>query len=141
MMDSLAIFSLRNSQEVRKVSQDSKMITRDSHDSWFYQRLLRLQVEPFFIGCIDSDVVGYVRYEMKFNNCFVVSIAISSNHRGLGLGTLMLQKSIKKIRDEFPDSELKAYIHEDNEVSIQLFSKVGFTPVKKNASFLEFKSQ
>ena len=40
--------------------------------------------------------VGYIRYENIKKNIFEVSLAMKQDYTGLGLGTKMLNKSLKK---------------------------------------------
>ena len=46
--------------------------------------------------------IGYIRYENIKKNIFEVSLAIKQDYTGLGLGTKMLNKSLKKYKTQMP---------------------------------------
>ena len=139
--DCRLLFDLRNSTDVREFARNSTLITWDDHKNWFRQRILQFSSEPFWMICTGSHPIGYVRFEDESVNYYRISIAISVAYRGLGLGSLALQDSIYKFKEIFPNSSIKAFVHQGNEASIKLFSRVGFTRVGQKSEFLELELQ
>ncbi len=91
---------------------------------------------------IDEVFAGQVRFDFNGDSA-TISISIKKPFRGLGLGNLLLEKSIHYLKIKFPYIKIiKAYIKENNKKSLKLFENMGFKHsqkvVIKNNDALEY---
>lgn len=118
------LFCWANEQTAKWASFDRKNISFDEHSKWFESVLSDENVYVWIFGKIDTDV-GVVRYNRTKGN-LRISFYIDKTYRGLGLGTLMLNKSVSKITRIIPDIPIIAEVRKENSGSVQTLLKVGF---------------
>lgn len=109
MNDVDTVFNIRNSENVRKNSWNTKLLDYNSHVAWFknhFQFYWMIDDDKGFVRIIDGEV----------------SIAIDSGFRNQGLGSDTLKLLCK-------DQELFASIRFGNPASFRCFCKAGFFPV------------
>jgi UDP-2,4-diacetamido-2,4,6-trideoxy-beta-L-altropyranose hydrolase len=135
------IFELSNEDEVRKYSFEQDKIRFEDHRIWFKNKIEDSE-NLFLIINIDEVFAGQVRFDFNGDSA-TISISIKKPFRGLGLGNLLLEKSIHYLKIKFPYIKIiKAYIKENNKKSLKLFENMGFKHsqkvVIKNNDALEY---
>jgi RimJ/RimL family protein N-acetyltransferase len=137
--DLFTLLAWRNSPEVRIYSKNREEITLDSHTNWLNQRILHLEIEPFWILEFHGSSVGYIRLDLDsgLEDIFLLSIAIDHNFRGKGIGTVAIQK-VKECLKDFNKKGILARVHAENEISRLLFEKNGFNLVNTKSNFIEY---
>lgn len=119
------VYRLSSDDEVRKNSFNTDKIEFAHHKKWFKDKL----EDPdtmFLVAQSPTDFIGQVRFDLEENEA-TISISINSKFRGLGLGSIIIEKSIEHIKENLTHIEIiKAYIKESNEKSINLFKKMNF---------------
>lgn len=126
--DSGDLWRIRNDEQVRAVSHDSRPIPRDKHDGWF-ARYQQHSGNHCWVIEVDDTVAGYCRIDDG-----LVSIAIDQRFAGRGLGKRLLTHAVTSVpHDVWP---LRADIQLDNTASIALFEKVGFRRADQDDRYL-----
>lgn len=118
------IYELSNDDTVRKNSFNQNHILFDTHQKWFKSKINKHN-NVFLIGELGDDRVGQVRFEIT-NSCAQISISIDPEYRKLGIGSMLLHKSLNIIRNEYGVDTVRAFIKTDNKTSKSLFEKCGF---------------
>ena len=70
--------------------------------------------------------LGQVRFNVD-NGRGTVSIGLGSEHRGKGLGVKILNQAVEEVFQDGRVHELDAYVKADNEASLRLFERAGFS--------------
>ncbi|MDI6723954.1 MAG: UDP-2,4-diacetamido-2,4,6-trideoxy-beta-L-altropyranose hydrolase [Methanobacterium sp.] len=119
------VYELSNENEVRKNSFNTDKIEFEHHKKWFKDKL----EDPdavFLIAESSTEFLGQVRFDLEGNEA-TISISINKDFRELGLGSIIIKKSIEYLKLNIPHIKIiKAYIKESNKKSINLFEKMGF---------------
>jgi ribosomal protein S18 acetylase RimI-like enzyme len=127
LRDCKSMWLIRNHPKVRKNSLNRKTISYREHQRWF-EDYLKNKSNVCYVLERNKEVLGYCRFDAKGNER-VVSIAISPKSHGKGLGSYLLQNSIRRLKNK---KNITATISLDNEISLALFQKNGFKIIKKD---------
>lgn len=97
------------------------------HRVWLAARLASPSTR-LFIGLVDDQPVGQVRFERDEDGGAEVSIAVAPEARGRGLGRRLLDAGLDAARSDssFAVHSFVARIRPDNAASIRLFGGAGF---------------
>lgn len=123
------VFELRNDPKVRAVSFSGDEITYDSHVKW-YEASLNNPKRRICIVEDENVALGVIRFDISDNTQeAVVSINISPNAWGKGVGSFALQEGEKMLKEEFNQlAILVANVMDKNEASKRLFQKCNYKP-------------
>ena len=143
LADSDFLLKNRNSRDVIRYTSTNAPIDHTSHEIWFRERLLILDKEPILVFISNNNVVGSTRLDLVQDSTrnYRISILLSKEYRNLGLGKKILEMTIKHAIRELKATRLEAQIHKKNEISIRLFSSLGFQEnqiIKGKSDFLFF---
>lgn len=125
--DSLLFWHWVNDSKVRKNSFDSKLISWEKHQKWFYKKIN----DSFTtILLLESNLgpIGQVRFEKNELN-FVIDYSISRQFRGLKLGEKLLSMGINFFLENFGGETLVSNVKIDNLASAKIFKKLGFKEI------------
>ncbi|MDZ7775687.1 MAG: bifunctional UDP-2,4-diacetamido-2,4,6-trideoxy-beta-L-altropyranose hydrolase/GNAT family N-acetyltransferase [Bacteroidales bacterium] len=126
-------FEWANDEDVRNNAINKENIPYDSHVKW-YKNKLKDKSSKLYIFYIKGNAIGQVRFDLKDDSLFI-DYSIDKNHRGKGLGKLILgiklSKYVTKKADDLPYTYLKGLVSEKNIASQIVFKKLGF----KNLNF------
>lgn len=136
--DSKAIWSIRYSPSVNSVSLDQTLRPFEEHDAWFQKKYFEQQGNYCFVLKNEiGEVVGYCRYD-KNDDGLLVSIALSENVQGKGLGQFLLSESLNFLPT---GSVVYATILKQNIGSKKLFERNDFTLVSEDENSFFFQKQ
>ncbi|MFC1863829.1 GNAT family N-acetyltransferase [Thermodesulfobacteriota bacterium] len=112
----------------RMATADTKEVTLESRVDWF---LKHSDTRPIFVEEIDGNIVSWVSFESFYGRpayhlTAEISIYVDAQHRGQGIGSKLLDESIK-LCPSLGLKNLVAYIFSHNKDSLALFEKQGFT--------------
>jgi len=125
------LYKLRNDPSVRLQSKNTTPITRQNHDKWFKDKILKGTTKIYIVK-INETNIGQVRLDIK-DSVGIVSVALIEKYRGHGLAKAALRKLITIVREfSMPISFLHAEIKVGNVNSIGLFTSLGFIEFSKN---------
>lgn len=138
LSDSLRLLSWRNHPDVRRWSRDIKEIRFDTHQTWFSDWFSGQGQKGFFFVIEHFDTpVGMIRFDLKTNKSFEISILVEPNFQGKGIAKAAIIAAINEIRVEFTEMTILASIHKKNLPSIELFKRLDFEQTGKSGDFLE----
>ncbi|MBI3632774.1 MAG: GNAT family N-acetyltransferase [Candidatus Vogelbacteria bacterium] len=123
------LFDLRNEPQVRNVSFFTSSIDLSDHKRWFEKKLSSIYSAIYIATLEDGIPIGQVRYDVDAEDKSVaeVSIALTSNFTGRGLGNKILRNSCLLFFEDFAGvSSVDALIKKDNIASIKSFEKAGY---------------
>ena len=134
-VDCKDIFEWRIDPLSRTMSQDTKFISYEEHLKWFNDSLFNRQ-RKLYIGMIRHAKVGICRFDHDVvTNSVAVSINLNPEARGKKLSYELLKCAISKYR-EINSADLKATIRIENQISIKIFSRLGFEEIDRTTKFL-----
>ncbi len=115
------IFIWRNDPLSRKFSQNTKLISKNTHEKWFKDSL-KNKSNNYFICYKNKNKIGFVKYEKnKKDDCFV-SINLNPNFRNKGLSSEVLMSTLKR-KELKKQNTVFAKIKKNNIKSIKSFKK------------------
>ena len=136
--DEKLLLDWRNNFETRKNSFNNKIISKSEHSKWFANIISNKKFKAI-IGELNKKPFGVVIFEVISSSAFV-SINLAPEKRGLGLGSMLLNRACLNFSEE-SNVILRAKINKDNYKSLECFKKASFTPNKitSNIVYLENK--
>ncbi len=122
--DSFSIWQIRNQPQVRNNSLTSEEIKLENHLVW-YEVYLKKPYNKLFVleHQYKNNILGYCRYDYH-ETFYLVSIAIDFHHQRQGYGSILLSKTIKKMRKYH--LLIKADVKKNNLASKKLFERAHF---------------
>lgn len=123
--DSAEILRWRNDEVTRAMSLSGGMVAVSEHELWF-SRLLADPDHVAFVGTVDGDAVGWVRFDRRPNGAFLASITVAPERRGCGLGKALLARGLTLLRARHAGAEVHAKIKQVNVGSRWIFVENGF---------------
>ncbi len=116
-------FKLANDLDVRNVSFNQELIDYQTHIKWYHNKLNSTNDKLYTLRN-ENSFIGQIRFEIK-NNYAIISIAIEKKFRGLGYGSIILNKGCNEFWNFFK-FDIIAYVKFDNISSYNLFIKNNF---------------
>jgi L-amino acid N-acyltransferase YncA len=113
----------------RMVTADTEPVTIEDKSDWFHKH--NPTTRPIWIVADDQEVpIGWVSFQdfygrPAYKKTAEISIYLSEKFRGSGFGKKILSYAISKCKDLEIDI-LLGFIFKHNEVSVKLFSDLGF---------------
>jgi len=131
------IFQWQSEREARRYSRNTATPSYEQHTAWVAKRLS--SSDPYLIIVFDDQPVGVLRLDkLVLDNEYEVSILISFNYYGQGIGT----EALTKLRRQYPSVTIVAEVHEDNLPSSALFKKLGYEQLNgKYYSYSDFSNE
>lgn len=122
--DAQLYYDWANDEVVRKNSYQQKNIPYNDHLAWF-KRKLGDKTCHFYLFSVGDDYAGQVRID-EVNREIIIGISLDQQYRGKGLSAKMLTMACTAYKNEYPNSEIVAYIKQENISSYRTFLKAGF---------------
>ena len=135
-------FTLRQFQpsDLQRVMYINRTCLPENYTSFFFLDLYRRFPLTFLVAEEDGEVVGYImcRIETGLPNFglfglikkgHVVSIAVMPEHRGKGIGYMLMKEAMKNM-EKYNAKECFLEVRVSNQPAINLYKKLGFQVVK-----------
>lgn len=121
--DSDDLLAWRNDEATRRSSKSTAPVPLADHLRWLAASLSNPD-RLMFVGLLDDDKIGTVRFDRKPNaaNSYTVSVTVNPAFRGRGHGKELLGAAI----EEIGPCALEAEIRDGNEASRKIFEACGF---------------
>jgi RimJ/RimL family protein N-acetyltransferase len=123
--DLLPLWRLANDRAVRQFSLSPDPITLEEHAAWFQAKLAREET-AIWVFDFHGLILATVRYDRVDPQTAEVSLAVAPAFRRRGLGTKLLQRNLRLIRDRLGVKRLRAVVRKENIPSARIFAKTGF---------------
>lgn len=137
------IVRLARQDDIDQIIKINRFSLPENYPYYFFVEHLKEYGAAFYVAEVnDSGVVGYImpRIEWGFSNIkqlpilvkkgHVVSIAVLEKYRNKGIGTALLQASLKAMKEIYGAEEVYLEVRISNEPAINLYRKLGFKEVK-----------
>jgi RimJ/RimL family protein N-acetyltransferase len=128
--DAALLLEWANDPAARRASGDRATIEPTTHAAWFATRLADPSTYRIWIGQTGDGPVGVVRFERLDERSVEVSIEVAPEARGRGLSHALLAAGLEAARQDFDRPSVVARVRPDNERSVRLFERAGFSAVR-----------
>ena len=127
--DAKLLLKIHNTSVKRGYFNSNNLIVYKDHIEWFKKKLK--SNSKIYIGKNSiKKKFGYVRFDEVKSNIFEVSLGNLPSFYGKGLGSLMLEKSIKKFKKKYKPNKIISAVKKFNVRSAECFLKNKFVKVK-----------
>lgn len=127
--DAKLLLKIHNDAVVGGFFNSKPLIVYKEHIEWYKVKLK--SNSKIYIGKNSSKKkFGYVRFDEIKDNIFEVSIGNLTSFYSKGLGSLMLEKSIKKFKKNYKPKKIISAVKKFNIRSTKCFLKNNFVKVK-----------
>ncbi len=123
--DAEDLFRWRTDPATMKFSLSEEKIELGSHLKWFRESLANKK-RVIMIAELDGEKAGMVRFDETDDKSSVISIAVSPEMRGKGIGTELLGLGCSTYLKNWKNKTILATIKKINVISIKLFTRCGF---------------
>jgi UDP-2,4-diacetamido-2,4,6-trideoxy-beta-L-altropyranose hydrolase len=125
--DTLLLFHWANDPEARRNSYFSEVITLETHQRWFNNRL-KDGSTIFYIVELEGVPAGLVRYDVADDRT-IVGVTIDKKFRGRGFASVFLKATAEQYFGQH-HQDILAYIKKTNMASVKTFEKAGYVKIK-----------
>jgi L-amino acid N-acyltransferase YncA len=127
--DNKLLLKIHNASVKKGYFNSKNLIIFKDHIEWFKKKFKTNS--KIYIGKNSiKKKFGYVRFDEVKSNIFEVSLGNLPSFYGKGLGSLMLEKSIKKFKKKYKPKKIIAGVKKFNVRSAKCFLKNKFVKVK-----------
>jgi UDP-2,4-diacetamido-2,4,6-trideoxy-beta-L-altropyranose hydrolase len=119
------VFKWINDPVVRRQSYSTALITWETHSAWF-QKKMNDKNYRMYLFYLKDDPAGQIRFDIE-NTSATLSYLIDEEHRGKGLGSMIIKKGILSLRAEKENiKQVVGFVKKNNIPSSRSFRKLGF---------------
>jgi ribosomal-protein-alanine N-acetyltransferase len=104
-----------------------------------FQELYRRCPRLFFVARRSGRIVGYAITRTDSRSAEMISIAVDPAHRRSGLGTALMDRTIRKLK-RLGVRKLELAVKADNRPAVRFYRGFGFAIVKRIARYYEDRS-
>jgi L-amino acid N-acyltransferase YncA len=127
--DAKLLLKIHNASVKGGYFSSKNLIVYKDHIEWFKKKLK--SNSKIYIGKnLFKKKFGYVRFDEVKGNIFEISLGNLPGYYGKGLGSLMLEKSIKKFKKKYNPKKIISVVKKFNVRSTKCFLKNKFVKVK-----------
>lgn len=133
--DMMLYYEWANDPIVRNSAFHTEPILLNDHEKWFYNKLK--SDSKLYICYYREKPIGQVRFD-RIEDKFEIDISIDRLYRGQGFGSKMLIASMRYCYNMTGVSTFMSSVKEENIASIKLFTKAGFSLIKREFGVFYF---
>ena len=123
------IFKWRNTPFLIKHGSSGKGVTWEEHCRWFDSVLNGEDISLFIIEK-EGTPVGQVRFDLREEAIYMVSIYLLEEYTGRGIGIDALRRGLELMKHKKSNRKFIAFIKTGNRASRSVFLKAGFDEIK-----------
>lgn len=129
--DRRLLWEWANNPEVRAASFSPDPISWETHVAWFNTKL-NLQRSPspksmmFIAEEADGRPLGQIRFDLRADGDWEVSISVESKMRGQGLATQLIKSGLQEVVARCGSARIHAFIKPENTASVRAFERAAF---------------
>lgn len=129
--DCRLLWEWANDPDVRAASFSSDPIPWETHLSWFTAKLgesrsSAAKCRMFVAEDEEGLPIGHIRFEMRADETWEVSISLSSRIRGRGLASELIETGVRELMKSNGSSRIHAYVKPENVPSVKSFERARF---------------
>lgn len=122
--DLITYFEWANDPETRQQAIHPEAISLENHSTWFLKKME--SSKDFMFIFEQEDLIGQVRFD-AFEHYYVISYSVDKQHRGKGLGTILIKMALEALQQELGRRpSVLAYVKPSNPASLKVFEQNGF---------------
>jgi RimJ/RimL family protein N-acetyltransferase len=125
--DARLLWELRNDPLVRANSFTAEFIPWDAHQRWFAEKLSSAETRIFILEDKKGAPLGQIRFDRQNRKSAQIHLSIVVAVRGRGYGQFLLTRTLPLAQAELDVVEFVALVKSENEPSLRLFRRAGFT--------------
>lgn len=130
------VLAWRSDEHARAMSTTSQKFSEEEYWNKFSKSYFLLKDLPPLFAVVDGKRVAFVAFDpVEEDGCACISIVVSQEMRGKGIGSKVLEE-VSKFALQQGYHALYAKIKPENNASIRAFEKVGYTLYKKEPLLL-----
>lgn len=134
--DAPLLLAWRNDPVTRAMSLDPREVNPEAHAMWLAGRLADPKCE-LWIGEAEDVPVAQVRFDLVETGVAIVSVSVAPAARGRGHATAVLRAAMAS--QALGASKFRATVRSENEASLRLFERAGFTAVRREQAVVLFE--
>jgi ribosomal protein S18 acetylase RimI-like enzyme len=124
--------------DIRAVhSIDSEIFGSGAYPYFFFRQAYELYHETFLVASLGGVIIGYCLGAITAQNRdkgWILSLAVSRNHRGRGYGSRLLSKTLGALL-EMGCNEILLSVQPDNNTAKALFQKHAFKTIRVDSEY------
>ena len=93
-----------------------------------FEEIINSGISSALVATLDGDPVGHISYTVILDECQIINVAVSSNMRGQGIGSFIMEHFIKNMKD-LGVCKVFLEVRASNSCAIGLYEKMGFFSV------------
>ncbi len=135
--DAVALWRWRNDPETRRNSISTAELSLQEHMTWFEASLTN-PARVIYVSEFRGAKCGSVRFDLIdiAKNLWRVSITMSPEFRGRGLGSASLSLACAEMVRCYGDCSFTAEARQFNAPSLRIFERCGFSPTSATGGFI-----
>lgn len=127
--------------KVRMYSFAKEKIEWENHKNWYSDKITDINCEYYILNYHGNNI-GSIRFDIDRDGIAMISYLIDPGWHGKGLGKLILEYGIERLRSRRDDVKLVfGIVLPENVASIRIFEKLGFLITLKNKSNYRFEKE
>jgi RimJ/RimL family protein N-acetyltransferase len=136
--DEARLLEWRNESTTRAASLSTDEVSAEDHHRWLLHKL-KDPDSVLFIVHVDSEPIGQVRLERIEPELAEVSIGLTPDARGRGVGREVLRLAAESASELLGVAALSALVKPDNVASLRSFEAAGFTEFRRDEQIVELR--
>ncbi len=124
--DQRTIFEWRNQPFIYERGSLQRPVSWDEHVAWFDASLARPGERLLLIVEIEGRPVGLVRFDRTRDTEATISVYLTQEHAGRGLGSQAISRGCEALRGRWDVRHVLACVREDNLAATKAFLRAGF---------------
>jgi RimJ/RimL family protein N-acetyltransferase len=136
--DAQITFKWANDAKVRRYALTQHEISESEHLKWFESKINSSDC-IYYIVSYNQVSVGSFRIDINSDSIGVISYLLDPMYHGKNLGKSLLRDGVEKARAHKTLDKIVGYVKEENQPSLNLFRKLGFTEKLERKGLLKFE--
>lgn len=131
--DARMVFEWRNSPYIVQRSSSQSVVDWKTHERWYAESLRSKEKRLMYVIEEGSVPVGLVRFDRAPANGCVISVYLSEQFTGRGLGVEAIRQGCRAVFEDWGVEEVRACVRRENTGAQSAFSKAGFVGVESTS--------
>ena len=99
-----------------------------------FEKIIESSISNVLVATQNGVPIGHISYTVILDECQIINVAVSRNMRGQGIGSLIMEHFIMKMRQN-GISKVFLEVRASNSIAIGLYEKLGFSMFGERKSY------